>query len=274
MGEVRDRIFEIDNVEALDVPEVLHTVGHHGYAVIRGIFCKTEIRAAYKRISDAFDASRDRPGIGEPADAAMRNFQKIVIGGGAQQTYYVPRFLRVLYNPIWDEDVYGMRELFKRLARIRNKIQGHTPEFAIDRIEDNLWTAARLQHYPCGGGFFARHQDAIASTVTEEAGLLKFVQILLLITERGKDFTTGGAFVESNGNKLDLEGECATGDVVVYDGRSVHGVDDIDPHVVPELHSFAGRVVALATLYADFTNEDTQYNRYRSREYKDTMQNP
>jgi hypothetical protein len=274
MGQVRDHIFEIDRIESLPVPALLAAVRKRGFAAVRGLFPKAEVRAAHEKIKAAFDATRDHPGMGESAGAAMKNFQKLIVGGGAQRSYYVPRFLRVMYNPIWEEDVYGMRAMFARLARLRNRIQGHPLDFAVERMDDSLWTAARLQHYPAGGGFFARHQDAIASTVTEEAGLLKFIQILLLITERGKDFSSGGAFVESDGKKLDLEAECGTGDVLIYDGRSVHGVDDIDPHLLPDLRSAAGRFVALATLYTDLTQKPGQYEQYRSREYQDTMQHP
>jgi hypothetical protein len=39
------------------------------------------------------------------------------------------------------------------------------------------------------------------------------------------------------------------GDIVVYDGRSLHGVGDIDPLEPLDLAHFSGRAVAMATMF-------------------------
>lgn len=261
-------LFETGDAAALGAEALFEAVERHGYAAVRGLFPKSEMRAVLGSIRAGFDASRDRPGLGDrPADV-MGNYQKLVIGNGAQAGYRVPRFLRVIYNPIWAEDIYGMRAVFRRLAGLRNHIQGHRRDYAVDQVEDSLWTAARLQHYPRGGGFFMSHRDAISLTNTQEAGLSKFIQIVLLITQRGVDYEAGGTFVETAGGRVDLEAEFGAGDVILYDGRSVHGVDDVDPQELPDLRSMAGRVVALVTLYADLSRGESQHQRYRQRDYR------
>jgi hypothetical protein len=59
-----------------------------------------------------------------------------------------------------------------------------------------------------------------------------FIQLLLLLTERGTDYRTGGAFVERDGRQIDSELDTLSGDVVVYDGATIHGVADIDSTAV------------------------------------------
>jgi hypothetical protein len=265
--------FIVDEITKLDVDALLQAVGNQGYTAVRGLFSKSAMHAATVSIRAGFDAGRDRPGMGEKPSDVMQNFQKLIIGTGAQTNYYVPRCVRVIYNPLWAEDLYGMHAVFHRLAQLRNHIQGHALDYAIENVENGLWTAARLQHYPVGGGFFAPHRDAISPTTSREAGLLKFIQILLLVTERGVNYERGGAYIETDKGEIDLEAGYGAGDVLVYDGRSMHGVADIDPHKLPDLKSPDGRIVALVTLYADMAGNDAQYRHYRHREFgKDNPQ--
>ena len=39
------------------------------------------------------------------------------------------------------------------------------------------------------------------------------------------------------------------GDIVVYDGRTVHGVEDIDPKEALDMSTINGRVAGFATLF-------------------------
>ncbi|GAB4524756.1 MAG: hypothetical protein Tsb0010_08600 [Parvularculaceae bacterium] len=259
-------IIEIDAPSSVDAQFVERCVAEHGFAIIRGLVARDRLNTARRAIAVGFDPRQDAPATGTPPDAALRNFQKIVIGGGAQRGYYVPRFARILYNPLWAEDIYKMREIFRILARLRNRLQGYPETYAMDQVEDGLFTAARLQHYPAGGGFFAAHRDAVVDRVTREAGLAKFFQLVMLLTQKGEDFAAGGAFVDRNGARLDLEAEAQAGDVLVYDGRSVHGVDDVDPHLVPDLGSLRGRLVALTSLYKDMNGKAAEYQNYLARQ--------
>lgn len=260
-------LFNTHDVGQVEPQALFDAIGVYGYAVVRGLFSKDEMRAAVKTIAAGFDPALDRPGMGEKPVDVMENFQKFIVGVGGQVNYPVPRCLRVIYNPLWAEDRYGMHEIFRRLARLRNRIQGHALDYAVERIEDSLWTAARLQHYPTGGGFFAPHRDAISPTNTQEAGLLKFIQILLLVSQRGEDFERGGAYIDKDDKRIDLEAEYGAGDVLIYDGRSMHGVADIDPHKLLDGKTIGGRVVALVTLYTDISGDDSKYAHYRTRDY-------
>ena len=54
-----------------------------------------------------------------------------------------------------------------------------------------------------------------------------------------------------------LEDHSELGDVIIYDGATVHGVQDIDPDVRMNLETIDGRVVMFASLYQDMSSEGT-----------------
>ena len=257
-----ENVLNVDSVDTVDADLVNRYVKQDAFAAIRGIFSAEDMKRVYTDILSAFDASRDHPSMGEPPGAAMSNFQKISIGGASNNWDYRPRFMRVLYNPLWEPDIYGMHDIFRKLATLRNKLQNYRPDFAIDHIEDGLWTAARIQHYPVGGGNICRHRDAVIATVTGDAGVTEFIQLVLLITSKGEHFEEGGAFLDVDGVIINLEENFKAGDVIVYDGRTMHGVHDIDPRKVPSLTSLEGRLVAAVSLYKDMSADKKLYAGY------------
>jgi hypothetical protein len=250
------------SVDALDADLVNEHVNRDAFAAIRGVFSRDDMAAVLERVRAGFDPARDQPSIGESPAAVMDNFQKLSIGGAGSHWDYRPRFMRVIYNPLWAEDRYGMHATFRTLAQIRNALQGNPPNYAVDQVEDGVWTAARMQHYPGGGGNISRHRDAVISTVTSDAGVKRFHQMLLLLTSKGEHFETGGAYMEFGDEVVDLEDEFKAGDIIVYDGRTMHGVHDIDPHKVASLTAFDGRLVASVSLYKDMSAQAKPYAGY------------
>ena len=248
------------------VEAVNETVDRHSFACIRGLFSKEEMKAARERVARNFSSANDRPAIGDTGRDVMKNFQKLAIGGAMASWDYRPRFYRIFYTPLWAPDIFGVHDIFRRFARLRNRLEGYRPDFAIDRVEDGLWTAARLQHYPAGGGFFMAHKDVVIDTVTRDAGQRRFHQLLLLLTTKGEDFQDGGGFVDYGEDRLYFEERCGAGDIVLYDGATLHGVADIDPHVKPSLDRLDGRLVAMASLYKDMSGEEKPYQGYEDKE--------
>lgn len=259
-----NNVVTVRSVDEIDVQAINAHVARDSFAAIRGLFGPELMQDIYRSVQQGFDAHRDAASIGERPAEVMSNYQKISIGGAGNHWDYRPRFMRVIYNPIWAPDIYGMRETFRTLATVRNKLQGNRPDYAIDQVEDGLWTAARLQHYPSGGGNISRHRDAVISTVTGDAGVRAFQQMLLLMTSKGEHFQEGGAYMEVRGEVIELEDEFKAGDVVIYDGTTMHGVHDIDPQRVPSLHTLDGRLVALVSLYKDMSADAKSYAGYEN----------
>jgi hypothetical protein len=249
-----------------DVPltRVRELVARHRVVILRGLFDPASIAESLACMRSGFDPGRDCKHDPRDTDAIRRNFQKLQVGAnsgtGTRRT--LGRFMRVLYNPTWEPDIYRMRGHFVRLAQLRNRLYGLPSGFAIDRDEQGMWTCARLQQYPRGGGFMVPHRDMYAQAATIEAGLGYF-QLLLLLTQKGRDFEHGGAYVDSgdevDGRRFEYEAGCLSGDVVIYDGRSIHGVADIDPMQPLELDRFGGRVVAMASLFRTLAPGDSDY---------------
>lgn len=253
----------------IDVPKFLDSVTHvsrnfddidysrlraqlHEHSMVRvvGLFDRGEIRAALNRIADRFDSANDRKHDPRDTAAVRSNFQKLQIGAnsGVDSGRTLGRFLRVLYNPIFEKDVYGMRSHFVRLAHFRNRLYDLPVDFAVESIDDGFFTCARIHQYPRGGGFMVPHRDMYSKLVTVQSGL-GYYQVFVVLTERGTDYRHGGGYIDIDNERILFEAETRAGDVIVYDGRTVHGVADIDPLDPLELHRFGGRVAAFASLY-------------------------
>lgn len=235
-----------------DVPyPALHRVleAHH-IARVRGLFERDRVRAVLASIACRFDRGRDRRHDPQDTEAVRSNFQKLQIGAnsGIDTRRTLGRFLRILYNPIFADDVHGMRAHFVTLARFRNGLYGLPRDHAVHGTDDGFFTCARLHQYPRGGGFMVPHRDLYGRAVTVEAQLA-YYQPFLILSEQGVDYQEGGAYIDLGDERIHYEGACRAGDVVVYDGRTVHGVGDVDPLVPLELDRFSGRVAAFASLY-------------------------
>ena len=259
---LKRNVIHAESLEQVDAAKINDLVDKDAFACVRGLFSAQEIKQAADSARAGFSAERDNPAIGERPGSVMSNYQKIAIGGAGNHWDYRPRFMRTIYNPIWDEDIYGMRDIFTRFAQFRNILQDKPINYAIEGKEDGFWTAARIQQYPVGGGNISRHRDVVISTVTTDAGVDRFLQFLLLLTTKGSDYSEGGAFIEVGEELIEFEDEFVAGDIILYDGRSMHGVRDVDPHLKPDLSSLNGRFVALVSLYKDMSADETAYEGY------------
>lgn len=243
--------FDIDRPEDVDREAVVHALSKYSMARIRGVVDHEAVLRAKARLEEVFSADDDRASLGEDPQELKGNFQKLSIGGAQGYGVYRPRCIRTIYNPIWAEDIYGMRESFRTLAQVRNAVYDLPLDFAIDGIEREMWTASRIHHYPRGGGFLISHRDTVVPVVQKKQGFDSFYQTIMVMSRKGIDFEEGGGYVEIEGERYFFEGECQYGDIVIYDGRTVHGVADIDPHLPFRQDSIKGRLAAFATLYRD-----------------------
>ena len=91
-----------------------------------------------------------------------------------------------------------------------------------------------FQFYPSGSGYLNRHKDPV--------GPHQITIPLVLLSEKGKDFSTGGLFAEDlEGVRHDLDELVSPGDAVFLDASLVHGVDLIDEGEPTDWLAFRGR---------------------------------
>jgi hypothetical protein len=245
-----DNLFEVESAEQIRIDDFMAAMERRTFACIRGLVRPEAMEAACQRIVERFDRSLDRPARGHGPEAVRRNFQKVLLGGESRSASNDDaRCFRSVYNPFWEEDVWGLHDGLRQLARARNHLAGLPRDFALERIEANgLWTAARFHQYPKGGGFFRRHTDYVVKEVADEKST-RFYQVVLTITRKGRHFKEGGAFVDIGERRIVLDDNAEQGDIIVYDGRTMHGVEDIDPTENLDFETINGRIAGFATLY-------------------------
>ncbi len=237
--------------DEIDFKLVKKNLELNSVVVIRGLVSKDDINQAVRKIKNNFDKNKDHPTIGESPKDIQNNFQKLLVGGHTHSGLYLTRFFRTFYNPIWSENIYGMHHIYKLMIKIRNKCSNYPENFALEKIEENgLWSATRIHQYPQGGGYFAKHKDTVLTEVSKEENI-NFIQVIINMTKLGVDFESGGAFVEVNNNKIFFEKEFALGDIIIYDERTIHGVDEIDINKNLDLDNICGRLTAFVSLYKD-----------------------
>ncbi len=249
----KDNIFHVDSIDDIPLDKVHVAMKRDTFAAIRGVVKPDEIKRAKELLTKNFSIENDRPTTGEHPSEIQGNFQKMLVGGVTKKYNSFPRFFRTFYNPVWAEDLYGMRDIFKRVGQVRNLLMGKPLNYAIDSVEENgLWMASRIHHYPQGGGFFVSHRDTTLIDVAQEKRT-DFYQILILMSEKGegKEFERGGAFVDRDDERVYLEDLFMPGDIGIYDGSTVHGVEDIDPHKRLEVDKISGRLAGFVSLYKE-----------------------
>ncbi|MAR11488.1 MAG: hypothetical protein CL681_16205 [Blastopirellula sp.] len=247
----QEHLYQLDPTQPVPVQSIASSLETAGVCCLRGLVTAAEVTGVRERFRDQFSRDDDRPGVGESQGDVQRNFQKLRVGISPPKPMN-SRLVRTIYNPLWDEDLFGMHALFRRMIRVRNALLGAAEDFALTQPEQGLWTAARLQHYPRGGGFMSAHRDELIIDATADRGLDHF-QLLLMLSQKGVDYQRGGGFTIRDERFVDTEQFCELGDMVVYDSRSVHGVDTIDPQEMLDLETTSGRLVAFVTLYRDLT---------------------
>lgn len=251
----RSSLLSYDGIEEIRREEVLEPLMANKFVCLRGILSPARVRRGRETFEKRFSKKDDHPTIGESPLDVQNNFQKLSIGSarGKHHLGSYGRLLRVFFNPLWREDIYQMHDIFKQLIALRNMLLDKPQGFASDKIEQGLWTAARIHQYPVGGGFLQEHRDNTQAAVSEKA-YLNYFQVFAILSQKGEDFETGGGFVEHEGKRIVIDDYISPGDIVIYDGSTLHGVEDIDPHKVLDLNSTSGRLAAFVSLYKDLSS--------------------
>lgn len=254
----KDITIEARSVEDLDRDRILACIEDRSAVSIRGLVDPQTIVDAKKRIKEVFALDNDNPATGETPEDLYRNHQKFSVNGGEFRDKAYPQCLRTYYNPLFADDVYGMREVFRAGAQVRNLLMGVSLDFALDSIEDGFWTAARVHQYPPGGGFMSMHCEDYIPRVYEQYGFQNgYFQPLIVMSRKGVaqdcDYETGGGYFCDGPEKIYFESVCELGDVLVYDTRIMHGVTEIDLETPFRQTSVEGRYAGFVTLYRDFS---------------------
>jgi len=227
---------------------VAQKVEEFGFALIRGLFDREEIRSKIPLIKDTLSTLNLLPSSGVPADAIRKNNAKWSIGSQSGSQTGISRLMITIINPMYDADILGLRDTFRKLVILRDALAMRENTLFDEVLQKPKFNGTRLQLYPSGGGFMTSHIDKRAIENVSDISAT-YIQLVMLLTEKGLDYSSGGAFVEKNGKFIDSEDGSLSGDVLVYSGSTMHGVADIDSTLAFDPLNRIGRVVALATIY-------------------------
>lgn len=237
----------------LDLDAVDAALDRHGYLIVRNdeltALC-AQARADYVRF---FEQSKPKP----PRESfdfrhlAREPWRKYAIGSHIGLGDPYAQNLQSSYFDYRDRNYPQLGELFAQLLAIRNHLM-RLPKanFGEEAEQDRFWNACRIHHYPRGGGFMAKHCDTYFPTIIKEQMGKPFYQVSALLSRKGEHFATGGGFVvDRQGKKIDLETEAGFGTMVIFDGKTPHGVDDVDPDQIINFDRSDGRLAAFVNLY-------------------------
>ena len=172
----------------------------------------------------------------EPIEIGRPNFHRINFDD--ERAHVRGCFHQFVFYP-WNQDVFGLFQVFENLFRIKNLITGNASERFISRLgEDGVVSRLAFQFYPSGKGFLNRHQDP--------HGEHQLTVPTVCFSEKSRDFQSGGAFVEDvDGTRHYIDDNATIGDVVFFDARLIHGVEIVDSGVVRPWLDFVGRWTCL-----------------------------
>lgn len=228
---------------------ILDVIKNNHFVVLRGLVSRENARRALPLIWD-YATTANHLGTSGVAPETVRKFSsKWSIGGESPIQADIARFMLTIYSPLTDIDTFRISEFYKTLIEVRDLCAGRPKPLYDEDLEPPFFNGSRIQIYPSGGGFMSAHTDSTAVNTFNAAANGVFLQPLLLISERGLDYDTGGAFYVKDEKKVFIENGTQSGDIVVYDESIQHGVGDVDSSEPFNIQSRRGRVVALTTIY-------------------------
>lgn len=248
----RDLIIECDNFQSLQRQSIARKLKKYQFCLLRGLISKTQLSAGMRRLQKYIEENEDRACTGEAASEVRDYFMKMSIGLGNHSGHIInrSRFMRTVYIPLDKPDKFNLTESFRTVAKVRNLLMGKDINFAIDSPDENLWTAARVHHFPRGGGHMVPHRDTIAPQLLKDVNqTYEYFQPILIMSQKGRDFKTGGGLAMVDDNLIEYEDFSDFGDIAIYNVQTVHGVNEVDLNLPFKQRSSDGRYSGLVTLY-------------------------
>lgn len=181
-----------------------------------------------------------------PIELHAPNFHRINIWDN--RAYVKGCFHQFTFFP-WNQDVFSLFEKTKEIYYLKNLINNLPKEkFLLNKPEDDCVARLSFQFYPKGIGGMNKHCDPIDKH--------QLVVPTLVMSEKGKDFITGGVYVENEEKELIYVDDLVEiGDVILFNAQIPHGVKTIDEDKEDDWLSFEGRWMMIFA-----TNKVTGYN--------------
>lgn len=233
--------------------EILERVKTEGYCVIKKFADHQLVNRAkeeYLRSMDVLETHSPKQKF-RPEQLEQEPWRKLAIGSRTGSGEAYSQILQTTYFSERDQNFPALIALFQLMIGLRNELTGMAANYGSNLETDHFWNACRVHHYPQGGGHMSAHRDTLFPKMLEEFDL-PFIQIMMAISNRHADFTSGGGFIEDkNGERHFFEDSDSCGALVLFDGSTVHGVDDVDLDEVLSFGAKTGRIALFVNLYTN-----------------------
>ena len=244
--------FEYSNIDNLNIKDVIRCCEDYNLAVIKNFISTDEMNNSKKKIKQIFSKNSDSIRQTNEYHKVAENYQRLCVGYGTSPgtgEMRNSRLMRVIYNPVFKENIFDLHDVYRRMIVLRNRLYGVKDNFCLDEPEGGVFSCSRIHQFPKGGGFLSLHKDKDGIRTSQNADLKTFMHPLLIVDEKGKDYKTGGGIVRYKDEIIFYEDHLKPGDIAIYNGRSEHGVFNIDQEEKIDLDSFNGRSSILVTLF-------------------------
>jgi hypothetical protein len=132
----------------------------------------------------------------------------------------------------------GLVGLSERLSVFQNRLTGQNGAFESDRAGRKQ--RPQIIHYPNGGGTFGRHSHPLE---------LQRIGLILGLSKRGQNFTSGATWFEIDGRRFGTEGRHGIGDLILSRFDTPHWITAIDQGEKFAPSSERGRWTAVLSFY-------------------------
>lgn len=239
------------DLASLNVQTVDEALKAEGYLIVRDKYLESLCEAARAEYESCFNNTKVRAPTDKFNYKTLRDhpWRKMAIGSRNGLKEPISQNLQTTYFYESDKNYPSLSLLFGEMLKVRNTLMGVEMDFGSVPERDKFWNACRVHHYPRGGGFMTIHRDEYFPNKLEEQDK-PFYQMLVLLSRKNVDFFTGGGVVfNRQGQKIDVETEAGFGTMVLYDGKTPHGVEDVDLDQVIDFSRTDGRLVAIVNVY-------------------------
>ena len=184
-----------------------------------------------------------------PIELNTPNFHRINIWD--ERAYVKGCFQQFTFFP-WNQDYFNLFEKTKEIYYLKNLINNLPKEkFLKSEPEEGCIARLSFQFYPKGVGGMNKHSDPVNHH--------QLVVPTLVMSEKGKDFKSGGVYVENEEKELIfIDDLVEVGDVVLFNAQVPHGVKIIDQGVKEDWLSFEGRWMMIFATNKLFDNNEVQ----------------
>lgn len=179
--------------------------------------------------------------LSPPGSLLDDNFHSFETGVSPRQktlhTYHAYNFNQIMRLP--EQLCVLLLSVWEPMRTFQNRLSGERAHWELDNSGKKLHP--QIIHYPAGGGMFAAH---VHPFLPQKLGLI------LALSQRGRDFQTGGAGFElPDGTLVDTAPRHEQSDMVMFRYDLRHWVSFVDQELALDRNAIGGRWVMVLPYY-------------------------